>query len=147
MFLPMFSLQKSRSIPQLEYHRGPHRKGGAGAYVCRSSNILTRHCSIPSPTVLSAQNDWRCCCHLRFEGGTREFPQAWERNDGLVSPIPPETVEEIEHMKTVEPAFADVGVHVSWEENLMGPFLYTAIPGGTPGLTVTCVPSAPQPLP
>ncbi|OBT76893.1 hypothetical protein VF21_04723 [Pseudogymnoascus sp. 05NY08] len=78
---------------------------------------------------------------------TRCFPKLRSIKIGLVSPIPPERVEEIEHMKTVEPAFADVGVHVSWEENLMGPFLYTAIPGGGPGLTVTCVPAAPQPFP
>ncbi|KFZ07021.1 hypothetical protein V501_06871 [Pseudogymnoascus sp. VKM F-4519 (FW-2642)] len=75
------------------------------------------------------------------------FPKLRSVTIGLVGPIPPERVEGIEHMKTVEPAFADVGVHVSWEENLMGPFLYTAIPGGTPGLDVTCVPSAPQPFP
>ncbi|OBT46360.1 hypothetical protein VE00_02711 [Pseudogymnoascus sp. WSF 3629] len=75
------------------------------------------------------------------------FPKLQSVKIGLVSPIPPERVEEIEHMKTVEPAFADVGVHVSWEENVMGPFLYTAIPGGAPGLTVTSVPSAPLPFP
>jgi hypothetical protein len=33
MFLSMLSLPKSRSIPQLKYRRGPHRKGYAGAYV------------------------------------------------------------------------------------------------------------------
>lgn len=75
------------------------------------------------------------------------FPKLRSVKIGLVSPIPPERVAEIEHMKTVESAFAIVGVHVSWEENLMGPFLYTAVPGGTPGLTVTCVPDAPLPFP
>lgn len=66
---------------------------------------------------------------------------------GLVTPIPSERVREIEHMKMVEGAFASVGVRVSWEENLLGPFLYTAVPGGTPGLTVTCVPAAPLTFP
>lgn len=68
------------------------------------------------------------------------YPKLRSVKIGLVSPIPPERVAEIEHMKTVASAFAIVGVHISWEENLMGPFLYTAIPGGTPGLTLTCVP-------
>ncbi|KFY86239.1 hypothetical protein V500_07773 [Pseudogymnoascus sp. VKM F-4518 (FW-2643)] len=31
---------------------------------------------------------------------------------------------------------------VSWAEDLRGPFLYTAIPGGAPGLTVTHVPAS-----
>lgn len=75
------------------------------------------------------------------------FPRLRTVKIGLVTPIPPERVREIEHMKTVEGAFASVGVRVSCEENLMGPFLYTAIPGGTPGLTVTCVPAAPLSFP
>jgi len=75
------------------------------------------------------------------------FPNFRSVKIGLVSPIPLERVAEIAHMKTVESAFAIVGAHVSWEENFMGPYLYTAIPGGTPGLTVTCVPAAPLPFP
>jgi hypothetical protein len=77
----------------------------------------------------------------------RSFPKLRSVKIGLLSPIPPEREVEIEHMKTVEFEFASVGVHISWEENFMGPFLYTAIPGGTPGLTVPCVPSAPLPFP
>jgi hypothetical protein len=60
---------------------------------------------------------------------------------GISSPILPERVAEIEHMKTVESAFASTGVHVSWAEEFNDPFLYSAIPGGAPGLTVTKVPT------
>ncbi|KFY54665.1 hypothetical protein V497_07529 [Pseudogymnoascus sp. VKM F-4516 (FW-969)] len=77
----------------------------------------------------------------------RSFPKLRSVKIGLLSPIPPERAVEIEHMKAVESEFASVGVHISWEENFMGPFLYTAIPGGTPGLMVPCVPSAPLPFP
>ncbi|OBT83068.1 hypothetical protein VE02_08858 [Pseudogymnoascus sp. 03VT05] len=63
------------------------------------------------------------------------FPNLRSVKIGLSSPIPPERITEIEHMKTVESTFVSIGVHVSWAEDLKGPFLYTAIPGGAPGLT------------
>jgi hypothetical protein len=70
------------------------------------------------------------------------FPNLRSVKIGLSSPIPPERITEIEHMKTVESTFVSMGVHVSWAEDLKGPFLYTAIPGGAPGLTVTHVPAS-----
>lgn len=68
------------------------------------------------------------------------FPSLCSVKIGLLSPIPPERAAEMEYMKTVESAFASRGVRVSWAENFMGPFLYTAILGGAPGVTVPHVP-------
>lgn len=70
------------------------------------------------------------------------FPRLCSVRIGLSSPIPPERAAEMEHMKTVEPAFASRGVRVSWAEDFMGPFLYTAIPGGAPGVVVPHVPAS-----
>lgn len=67
------------------------------------------------------------------------FPSLPSVKIGLSSPIPPERAVKIEHMKTVESGFASRGVRVSWAEDIMDPFLYTAIPGGAPGVTVSYV--------
>ena len=48
--------------------------------------------------------------------------------------LPTKEVFEIEEIKMVESAFTAIGVRVSWVENLMAPFLYTAIPGGVAGI-------------
>ncbi|KFY80983.1 hypothetical protein V499_00225 [Pseudogymnoascus sp. VKM F-103] len=72
----------------------------------------------------------------------RSFPNLRSLKIGLSSPIPPNRIAEIEKMKAVESTFVSMGVHVSWAEDLKGPFLYTAIPGGAPGLTVTHVPAS-----
>lgn len=70
------------------------------------------------------------------------FPSLYSVKIGLSSPIPPERAAEIEHMKTVESAFASRGVGALWVEDFMGPFLYTAIPGGATGVTVPHVPAS-----
>ncbi|KFZ03747.1 hypothetical protein V501_09313 [Pseudogymnoascus sp. VKM F-4519 (FW-2642)] len=70
------------------------------------------------------------------------FPSLYSIKIGLFSPIPPERAAEMEHMKTVESAFASRGVRVTWAEDFMGPFLYTAIPGGAPGVMVLHVPAS-----
>ena len=70
------------------------------------------------------------------------FPNLQSIKIGLLSPIAPERAAEIECMKTVESTFISTGVQVSWAEDLKGPYLYTAIPGGAPGLTVAHVPAS-----
>lgn len=70
------------------------------------------------------------------------FPNLRRMKIGLLSPIAPERVVEIECTKTVESTFISMGVQVSWAEDLKGPFLYTAIPGGAPGLTVAHMPAS-----
>lgn len=68
------------------------------------------------------------------------FPSLCSVKIGLSSPIPPDRAAEMEYMKTVESVFASGGLRVSWDENFMGAYLYTAIPGGAPGVTVPHVP-------
>lgn len=60
------------------------------------------------------------------------FPNLYSMKIGLSSLIPPERAAEIEQIKTVESAFTSRGVCMSWAEDFIGPFLYTAIPGGAP---------------
>ncbi|KFZ06280.1 hypothetical protein V501_07560 [Pseudogymnoascus sp. VKM F-4519 (FW-2642)] len=66
------------------------------------------------------------------------FPNLHSVKIGFVD-VTPARAAEMEQLPVVEAAFAESGVRLTWGEDFTGPYLYTVIPGGAPGMTIAHV--------
>lgn len=53
--------------------------------------------------------------------------------------VTPDRAAEMEQLLMVETAFTESGVRLTWGEDFTGPYLYTVIPGGAPGMSIAHV--------
>lgn len=66
------------------------------------------------------------------------FPNLRSVKIGFVD-VTPARAAEMEQLLTVETAFTESGVLLTWGEDFTGPYLYTVIPGGAPGMRIAHV--------
>lgn len=66
------------------------------------------------------------------------FPNLRNVKVGFID-VTPARAAEMEELLMVEAAFAESGVRLTWGEDFTGPYVYTTIPGGTPGMTIAHV--------
>ncbi|KFY28975.1 hypothetical protein V491_00238 [Pseudogymnoascus sp. VKM F-3775] len=66
------------------------------------------------------------------------FPNLRNVKVGFID-VTPARAAEMEELPMVEAAFAESGVRLTWGEDFTGPYVYTTIPGGTPGMTIAHV--------
>jgi hypothetical protein len=66
------------------------------------------------------------------------FPNLRSVKIGFVD-VTPDRAAEMEQLLAVKAEFAECGVQLTWGEDFTGPYLYTAIPGGAPGMAIAHV--------
>lgn len=129
-----------RSLPYLEDlvidQVFVYRKGTAAADTGQLAEFLPR--SIRSVHLTYVHNTINAdLLHLAAVARS-SFPNLRSVKIGFVD-VTPVRAAEMEQLPMIEAAFSESGVRLTWGEDFTGPYLYTAIPGGAPGMSLAHV--------